>query len=273
MTVLRNKTLTYSRALICALFALCAAGVVHAQTAPPEAQSQPQKQIVDAVEAQAEAYKSAIAKTPIEVQQTVRFFDVSGHLKKTSHSTFRYSPVAVAAAGRGKIKRSAFDTGSQQSGRADLSDGVTLPFVFLPGSIIHLSMSAETPATGPWILHFKSSPCPPPQVHRHWLESNIVSECVEGEAFLDPASDSIARIRMNMAGLPIGFRSLAYPLGVIVLQLSNDVSFRALKSVPGAPPRLLPEKAEYVTYTTHGRTVVDQRFEPAPASPQASVSP
>jgi hypothetical protein len=108
-------------------------------------------------------------------------------------------------------------------------------------------------------------------VLRHWLESNIMSQCVEGDAYVDPKTGALARIRMDMAGLPMGFRSLAYPLGVVVLELYNDATFRLAEVSPGAPPQLVPEKAKYVTYTTRGRTVVDQTFQLAQTARQASA--
>jgi len=246
----------------CALLALCAAALLHAQAAPTGTPSQ--LPIVKQVQAQAEAYQAGIAKMPLEVQQTVRFFDPSGHLKRTRHSSYRY---AFPAPGP-KAEGGSPDSPDAQRGGAELADGATLPLIFLPGSAMHLSLRAETPADGPWILHFKSTPCSPPDVRRRWMESNIVSQCVEGKAFVDPKSGAISRIRMEMGGLPIGFRSMAYPLGVIVVELYNDTTFRTVQATPGAAPRLVPVKAKYVTYTTHGRTEVDQTFTLAPASPQ-----
>ena len=255
MKAARQKAPLLARIAICALTALSAAPA-RAQGATSQAPAQPQ--IIKQVEAQAEAYQAAIPKIRLEVRQTERFFDRSGHLKKTLHSSFRYAfPVADAGAQPGAV----------------LADGATLPLVFLPGSITHLSLRAETPANGPWVLHFKSTPCNPPDVHRRWMESNIVSQCVEGKAFLDPKSGAPTSIRMEMGGLPIGFRSMAYPLGVIVVELYNEATFHMVRTSPGAAPRLLPAKTHYVTYTTRGRTVIDQTFAFAPANRQAPASP
>jgi hypothetical protein len=258
-----NRFQLRPRAAILAGLLASMAPAAYAQAAPAGAQTR--QEIVDKAEAEAEAYQFAISQTPIEVRQTVRYYDASGHLKSTHSSSFTY---AFAATGVRSVKAKPGATAmpDEQLSGVVLSDGVSLPLLFLPGSIIHLSVNAETPAAGPWILHFKSSPCGSPEVRRHWMDANVVSQCVEGEAFFDPESDSIARIRMRMAGLPIGFRSLAYPAGVIVLEISNDATYRLLKTTAGAP-RLVPEKAEYVTYTTRDRTVVDQTFEFTTSAP------
>lgn len=235
-----------------------------AQARAANAQSQVPKQIIDLVEAEAKTYQEEIAEIPITVRQTVRYYDSSGHLKSTHTSSYRYSAGPETNVG-GKPGQPASHSPGKEPDGTILSDGVTLPLVFLPGSIVHLSVRAETPATGPWVLHFKSTPCPPPEVRRHWLQANVVSQCVEGEAYLDPKSGTVTRIRMNMGGLPVGFRSLGNPLGVVLLELYNDATFRLLTTAPNVPPLLVPEKARYVTYTTRGRTVVNQTFQPAPA--------
>lgn len=274
----------------CALLALCVAAPAYSQTtakiaAPIGAQNtaqaaaasgaaaQPQSkpQIVQQIRQEAEAYQATLAKMPIEVQQTVRYYDSSGHLKKTRRTSFRYAPVGATPAPATE-EDAALNTSSDAPDGAVLSDGASLPLVFLPGSITHLSLHSEAPAGGPWVVHFQSTPCPSPEVLRRWLESNVVSQCVEGNAYVDPKTGAITRIRMEMGGLPIGFRSLAYPLGVVVLELYNDATFRLTEDGPGAPGRLVPEKAEYVTYTTHGRTVVEQTYEPAPATAQPPAS-
>lgn len=249
-----------------ALLAVSSAAVARAQAAAPAAPAEPQ--IIQRVEAQAEAYQAALRKLPIEVRQTVRRYDASGHLKGMRHSSFRYSFAADGNTG-GKRKRGAPD---EQPNAIVLSDGVTLPLVFLPGSVAHLSLRAETPANGPWILHFQSAPCAPPKVRGHWLGANVIGQCVEGQAFLNPANGSITRIRMNMGGLPIVYRSIGYPRGMEVIDLSNDVSFRLLQRPSGAP-LLIPEKSKYVTYTSHERIVVEQSFEITPPGANASHSP
>ncbi|HVB33639.1 MAG TPA: hypothetical protein VNJ52_04580 [Patescibacteria group bacterium] len=256
MKVFRPKIPLRAPVAACALLALCAAAALAAQTVPGGAPARPP--IAQRIEAAAEAYRTGIAKIPIEVGQTERFFDASGHLKRTRRSSYRYAFPAASP---------------QAEADAELSDGVTLPLAFLPGSIRHLSLRAETPAAGPWILHFKSTPCSPPDVHRHWMESNIVSQCVEGEAFVDPKSGALTRIRMEMGGLPVGFRSLAYPRGVIVVELYNDATFRLVQTSAGAAPQLVPVKARYVTYTNRGRTEIDQTFTLLPASPPGPGSP
>jgi hypothetical protein len=269
MTVPRKWWRTLAQTGACALLVLCAATAVRAQAT---ADAKDKAQILKQLEQQATAYQVAIAKTPIEVRETIRRYDKSGHLKSTRHSSYRYSS-PLTDAGSAKGKGGASVQGNDAPGGAILSDGVTLPLLFLPGSVIHLSTSLETPPSGPWIVHFKSDPCPEPDIHAHWLGANIVSQCVEGDAYVNPSDGALMRIRMNMGGLPFPFRTISHPFGAALLELYNDSSFRSLESGTDASPSLVPEKSEYVTYTTHDRTVVDQTFEPAAAGPQAAPAP
>lgn len=245
---------------LCALLAFCTAATAHAQAAAKTG-ALTQAQIVQRLERQAQAYQAAIAKMPIDVRQTVRRYNASGHLKKARQSSFPYAFPAGAAGAQG----------NQSSAVVDLSDGVTLPLVFLPGSVAHLSIRAETPDSGPWIVHFKNNPCPSHDVRGHLLGANVIGQCLEGDAYIDPATGEMTRIRMNMGGLPIIYRSLGFPRGVEVIQLSNDVTFQLLKTPSGAA-MLVPAKSQYVTYTSHERIVTDQTFDVTPPGTQAPAS-
>lgn len=237
-----------------------------------QAPAQTQPQIVKSVQAQAEAYQAAIAAIPLQVQQTVRDYDATGHLKKTRHSSYRHTFEAVNPK-TGKAERRAVDEHGKPLLRPDLTNGATLPFIFLPNYAAHLSIRVETPKDGPWILHFKSNPCPPPNLHRRWMGADVTGQCVEGEAYLDPHDATITRIRMQMAGLPVYFHTFPIPLNVDVFQISSDTTFHLVKTDPGAPPHLVPQKAEYVNYTSRGRTVIDRVFEVVTPKSQPPQSP
>ncbi len=234
-----------------------------------------QAKLVAQVESDAEAYESGITRIPLEVRETVRAYDSSGHLKSTRSSSYPYAieDSGETPSGTRKTQPSADRKPEQPLRGATLEDGVTLPFVFLPSSIGHLALDAETPGDGPWILYFKSSPCPKPTVRHGWLGANIDSQCVEGSAYIDPQDGAITRIRMRMGGLPLFFRSRPIPLEVEVYQLYDDVTFRRLPRGAGASPQLVPQKAEYVFFTSRGRTVIDRDFKVAAASPPAATSP
>jgi hypothetical protein len=247
----------YRFAAACVFAALCAASAFGqtSTTAPSPSQSQ----ILDRIEAQARAYKDAIPRVFLQVEQTVSEYDDSGHLKHTSHSSYRYSFEATGS-DSGKDKGSEAAEPSETLRGAVLSDGVTLPLIFLPGSIPHLTIHSETPKDGTWIVHFKSTPCNPPTLHRHWMSADVSGQCVEGKAFLDPSDGTITRIRMEVAGLPVFFRGFPLPTETEIFEIYNDASFHMLKAHPGAKPQLVPAKARYVIYTSRRRTVVDQVF-------------
>jgi hypothetical protein len=254
---------------VCFFLALFAVGA-RAQTAG-SADRQSRAQILQRVEAQAEAYKADIAKIPLQVRETERFYDGSGHLKRTRHSLYRFSFAALDSK-TGQAGRRAAHAQAETPSGVDLADGASFPLLFLPGSVSRLSIRLETRSGGPTILHFRSTPCPPPILQHRWMQVDIHSQCVEGNAYLDPGSDSITRIRMKMGGLPVFFRPLPNPLSVEVFELYNEASFRLIRTTPGAPPQLVPTRSRYVTYTSRSRTVVDKTFEVLPLKSQGPRS-
>jgi hypothetical protein len=256
--------------VLLAFFAANASGQTPAK-APAPSTAPTRAQILERVEAQAQTYKDHIADVPLEVRQTIREYDGTGHLKKTRHDSYSHT-FEVVDPKTGKPEGQAVDEHGKPLLKPDLTNGATLPFIFLPGYAANLSIRVETPKDGPWILHFKSNPCPPPNLHRRWMGADVTSQCVEGEAYLDPRDATITRIRMQMAGLPVDFRTFPIPLTVDVFQISSDTTFHMVKTDPGAPPRLVPRKAEYVNYTSRGRTVIEKVFEVVPANPQRPAS-
>lgn len=253
----------------CFLLLFFAVGV-RAQTTGA-ANRQSRSQILQRVEAQAEAYKASIAQIPLQVRETVRFYDSTGHLKRTHHSLYRFS-FADLGSTPGKAGRGAAHTQAETPSGTILADGATFPLLFLPGSTNHLSIRLETPNDGPAILHFRSTPCPPPILRHRWMGADIHSQCVEGNAYLDPKTDSITRIRMKMGGLPVFFRPFPNPLTVEVFELYNETFFHLIRTAPGAPLRLVPTRSRYVTYTSRSRTVVDKTFEVLPLKPRGPDS-
>lgn len=249
-----------------ALFAASAFGQASAK-APARTHSQ----ILQRIEAEAQAYRAGMARIPLQVRETVRFYDSTGHLKRTRHSVYRFSFGASGSAS-GKGGRRTVDEQAETPSGADLARGASLPLLFLPGSISHLSIRLRTPSGGPTVLHFRSTPCPPPILRHRWMGADIHSQCVEGNAYLDPRGDAITRIRMKMGGLPVFFRPFPNPLSVEVFELYNETSFRLIRTGPGAPPRLVPTRSRYVTYTSRSRTVVNKTFEVLPFKPQGPES-
>jgi hypothetical protein len=271
MKALRNtkppRSWAAARALL-ALSAACAFG-----QAAPAARPQSRCQILNRVEAEAAAYEDGVAEIPLRVRQTVRDFDSTGRLKKTRHYSYRYTFEAVSPR-TGNVKRTAVDAKGKPFRGPDLADGITFPFIFLPGSIEHYAIHLETPKTGLWILHLRDNPCIPGiKVHHTWMGASFTDHCLEGDALLEPGSDIFTKIRLHAVGLPVSFHTWPWPRKVVVQRFTSEISFRLLKATARTPARLVPVKAEYVITSNRGRTVIDKVFEVVMPHSQVSGSP
>lgn len=259
-------------ALLCALLALFVTAGVSQAVVGASAQTRPGPRLLKHVEAEAVKYRDGVAEIPLRVRQTVRDFDRNGHLKRTRHFSYRYTFEAVSRR-TGNVNRSAADAQGKEFRGPDLSDDVTLPFMFLPSWINHVTIREEMPKTGARILHIKSNPCSTAiKVHHGWMSARFDAHCFEGDAILDPQSFTLRRIRVKAEGLPVSFHSLPFPLKIVIYRLTVDISFHLLTIAPGTAPRLIPEKAENVITSNRGRTVVDQVFLVKTATPQQSSS-
>lgn len=261
-----------SRAVVCALFALVVTTSVNDTSVAASSKTQPSPRLLKRIEAEAVNYRDGVAEIPLQVRQTVRDFDRDGRVKRTRHFSYRYTLEAVSPR-TGNVNRSAFDAQGKEFHGPDLSDGVTLPFMFLPRSINHLTIREEMPKAGARVLHVKSNPCSlGVKVHHGWMSARFEAPCLEGTAILDAQTATLRRIRLKADGLPVSFHTLPFPFRIVIYSFTTDISFHLLKIAPNTTPRLVPRKAENIITSNRGRTVIDQVFQVTTNKPQQAAS-